>query len=104
MSKLDFGAGRCAAVVRAVMAALVLSAATAQAGTIGTATYKGTITQLLDKDALLGTVIDTRTAASLAFTNVFTFDLGEGLRFSSATDDNLLGGPLFGATSPVLSS
>ncbi len=83
-------------------------AAPARADTIITATYKGTISQLVDRDARLGTEIDTPIASDLSFTDVFKFDLQKGLRLTGLVgglqDDNLLGGSEFFGGLPLISS
>lgn len=88
--------------------ALVLAGSAASAGTIVTATYTGKITLLMDKDALLGTVIERNTATDLAFTNTFVFDVDAGYRitnpFAPNPNDNLLGGSAFFGGTPLISS
>jgi hypothetical protein len=88
----------------ACTAALALSAGPAAASTLITATYRGTVTSLLDVDGRLGAVIDTETTTSLAFTDTYVFDLAAGTRLTDASGDQLFGGSLFGTTSPLVSS
>jgi hypothetical protein len=92
----------------AFVCAMAVGAAPASAGTIITATYTGTISLLLDKDGLLGTVVERHTASDLAFTNTFVFDLDEGDRLTQPIggipSDQLLGGSEYFGKAPLLSS
>ena len=108
MRRVRLGVGRVAAVAAGAFAAVALAGAPAQARTLVTATFTGTISGLLDRDGLLGTVVDTQIASDLAFTDTFVFDLDKGVRFTGMNGpfliDSIGGGSFFPGSAPLLSS
>jgi hypothetical protein len=99
---------RASAVALVFAAAMTVAAAPAQADTIITATYTGSIQQIFDPTGIFGTVVSQPAPSNFGFVDTFSFDLESGARLTGPVGgnpaDNLLGGSDFGGSAPLLSS
>ena len=83
----------------------MIGATSASADTIIHATYKGTLTNFIDRNGLFGAPVLTP-SAGVAFVDSFTFDLEKGYRITNVISgrpaDNLLGGSIYGGGNPMV--